>query len=128
MMGSEKSRMIARIVGIVMHILIGGLLLFAGSTKLMGAAPSVKALEQIGMEDNLYLIGAGEVITALLLIVPITSKLGTLMTSGFWGGVICIHMKLHDGYAPYAVFLALTWIAAFLRYPEILLPVSKRPT
>jgi hypothetical protein len=122
MMGSEKSRKIARIVGVVLHVLIGGLLLFAGGTKLMGSTPAVEALSKLGIEDKVLLIGAGEVITALLLIVPWTSKLGTLATSGFWGGVISTHMLQHDSYTPYAVFLAVTWLAAFLRYPEMLLP------
>jgi DoxX-like protein len=128
-MGSSKGWKIARIVGIVIHVLIGGLLIFAGVGKLMGGKEMVEALDKIGMGDKLFLIGAGELITGLLLIVPWTSKLGTLATSGFWGGVICIQMAHpNPGYIPFSVMLAVTWFASFLRYPEILLPVSNRPT
>jgi hypothetical protein len=119
---------VARIAGLVLHVLIGALLIFAGATKLAGATAAVEALSKMGMEDKLILIGAGELITALLLILPWTSKLGTLAASGFWGGVICTHMLQHDSYTPYAVFLAVTWLAAFLRHPEMLLPVPQYGT
>jgi hypothetical protein len=119
---------VARITGLVLHVLIGGLLIFAGAGKLFGGAAMVEALSKIGMGDKLVLIGAGELITGLLLILPWTSKLGTLATSGFWGGVICIQMSQRENYIPFAVFLAVTWLAAFLRYPEMLLPAPRYET
>jgi len=76
------------------HVLIGLVMIGAGSGKAFGFAPPeiVKSMGEIGLGDRMTLIGAGEMIAALLLIVPRTKSLGTLLTSGFWGGVICIHM------------------------------------
>lgn len=121
-MTSPKSRKVARIVGLVLHVLIGAMMIMAGGFKLLGMFPkeAVEEMAKMGVADKLKLIGAGELIAALLLIIPKTTKLGTLATSGFWGGVICIHMTHNDFYIPWAVALALTWVGAYLRHPEML--------
>ena len=81
----------------MLHVLLGGLMIFAGVMKLAGMMPP-EATQKIpaGISDHLKLIGAGELVTAILLIVPITSSLGVLLASGFWGGVICTHMAQGD--------------------------------
>ncbi len=112
----------ARITGLVLHILIGGVMVFAGGLKASGKPPAeiVDNLTKIHLINEMTLIGVGELLAGLLLIIPVTMSLGTLVTSGFWGGVICIHMSQHDGYIPAVVFLALTWVGAFLRNPATL--------
>jgi hypothetical protein len=117
-----------RITGFVLHLLIGGLIIFAGVTKLLDLIPP-EAVEQTvksGLGGKLKLIGTGELITGILLIVPLTSSLGVLLASGFWGGVISFHMSHGESYAPYAVFLVLTWIAAYLRDPLVLSSFTAR--
>lgn len=54
-------------------------------------------------------------IAAVLLLVPLTSSLGLLMTSGFWGGVIYAHMMQGNSYVPPSILLALTWLGGWLR-------------
>jgi hypothetical protein len=107
------------IAGWVLHALIAALLLFAAFGKLFGSIPEevVAQLAELNLDRKLALIGAGEAITALLLLVPWTLSLGVLVASGFWGGVILFHMVQGDGYAPGAVLLVLTWIGAYLRLP-----------
>lgn len=111
-----------RIAGLVLHLLIGALMIFAGSGKVFGFAPKeiVQGMAKYGLGDKLQLIGSGEMIAAVLLIVPLTSSLGVLLTSAFWGGVICIHMAHGESYVGGSVLLVLTWIGAFLRHPETL--------
>lgn len=126
-MTSPKSRKVAGIVGLVLHVLIGGFIIIAGAMKLMGQGlipkDKLEEMAQMGLADKLTLIGAGELIAGVLLIVPMTTKLGVLATSGFWGGVICFHLTHNDAYIPYAVALALTWVGAYLRHPETLVSV-----
>ena len=105
-----------KIAGLVLHVLIGGLMIFAGSAKLLGLFPP-EALAKHGLGDQIRLIGAGEVLTALLLLIPRTSSLGILLASSFWGGAICIHMAHGEPYVFQAVMLALTWVGAYLRNP-----------
>jgi len=112
----------ARITGLVIHILIGCLLIFAGGFKIL-STPTPEVIEEfkkINLVDEIKLIGVGELVAGLLLIIPVTMSLGTLVTSGFWGGVICIHMSQHDGYIVWSVFLLLTWVGAYLRNPATL--------
>ena len=114
--------------GFGLNLLIAALMLFAGSGKAFGFAPPdiTEKMNTIGLGDNLRLIGFGELISAVLLLIPRTAPLGTLLTSGFWGGVICIHMAHHEDFVFPSFLLALTWIGAFLRGSVPL--VTTKPT
>lgn len=106
-----------RVTGYLIHLALSGLIAFAGASKVFGfASPQiVRKMEEYGLGDRLQLIGTGELLTALLVLVPLTSSLGALMLSGFWGGVICIHMAHgEDLMFPSAMLLA-TWIGSWLR-------------
>jgi hypothetical protein len=115
--------------GYVLNALIAALLIFAGSGKAFGFAPPevVEKMSAFGLEDRVRLIGAGELVAALLLLIPRTSPLGVLLTSGFWGGVICIHMAYHEDFIFPSILLALTWIGGFLRGSVPLLAVKPGP-
>jgi len=117
-----------RIGGMMLHVLLGGLMIFAGVMKLAGMMPP-EATQKMpaGIGDHLKLIGAGELATAILLIAPITSSLGVLLASGFWGGVICIQMAQGNDFMMPSVFLLLTWLGAYLRDPSVLYSFTKRP-
>jgi hypothetical protein len=115
-----------KLAGLVLHILIGGLLVFTGSQKVLGLAPP-EALAKFGLGEQVRLIGAGAVLTALLLLIPRTSSLGILLTSSFWGGAICIHMAHGEPYLVQAVLLVLSWAGAYLRNPATLASFSGPP-
>ena len=108
-----------QIAGLVLHVLIAGLLIVTGSQKVLGSAPP-EALVRYGLGDQARLIGAGALLTALLLLVPRTSSLGILLASSFWGGAICIHMAHGEPYVLQAVLLVLSWVGAYLRNPATL--------
>ena len=124
----EKSRKIPMIVGLMIHLLVGGLMIFAGSGKAFGFAPRqiVESMKTYGLGDKLVLIGGGELVTAMLLLIPVTSSLGVLLTSAFWGGVICIHMAHRESYVFPSLLLVLTWVGAYLRDPMILASFTNR--
>jgi hypothetical protein len=104
------------IAGLVLHVLVGGMMIFAGSAKVLGFFPP-EELAKYGLGEQVFLIGAGEVLTAVLLLVPRTSSLGVLLASSFWGGAICTHMAHAEPYLLQAALLVLTWVGAYLRYP-----------
>ena len=64
----------------------------SASAKVLGMFPP-EEINKLGLGDKILLIGCGEIISALLLVIPLTSPLGTLLTSGFWGGAI---LRSHD--------------------------------
>jgi hypothetical protein len=104
------------IAGLVLHVLIAGIMLLAGSAKLLGLFPP-EEVAKLGLSVPIGVIGAGEVATALLLLVPRTSSLGVLLASSFWGGAICFHMSHGEPFVVQSVLLLLTWLGACLRVP-----------
>jgi hypothetical protein len=73
-------------------------------------------------------IGAGEVATAILLLIPRTSSLGVLLASSFWGGAICLHMSRGEPFVLQSALLLLTWVGAFLRVPGMFSSFSASST
>jgi hypothetical protein len=114
-----KSSRVSRIVGLILHVLIAGLLIFSGTFKVLGLLPpeAAEGLAKYGLTGKIQLIGAGELITALLLLIPRTSSLGVLLASALWGGAICLHMTHDEPYVFQSCLLILTWVGAFLREP-----------
>ena len=104
------------IVGWVLHGLVGGSMFLAGSAKIFGLFPPDQ-VAKMGLSLPIQVIGIGELVSAILLLVPHTASLGVLLTSGFWGGAICLHMSRGEPFVVQSVFLLLTWVGAYLRVP-----------
>ena len=106
-----------KIVGIVLNVLVAGMLIFFGSLKAFVSVPPEMAEQfaKYGLQDHVQLIGYGELACALLLVLPWTSPFGALMTSGFWGGTICLLMSHGENYTLNAALLLVTWLGAYLR-------------
>lgn len=109
------------IVGLVLHVGIAGLMIFAAAMKLFGPPPPQDVIDKMGgLAGQMRLIAAGELACAVLLLIPRTSSLGVLLTSSFWGGAICAHMFQGDSYVLQSVLLFVTWVGAYLRVPGTL--------
>ena len=108
--------------GWVLVSLVSAALAFAGAGKLFGFAPPdvVEALTKAGILDRMPLIGAGALVTSLLLFLPRTASLGVLLASSYWGGAILFHFVAGDSFAPPAVLLLMTWVGTALRGPWLL--------
>ena len=111
------------ITGLVLHGLIAGIMILAGSAKVLGLFPP-EAVAKLGLTEWITVIGAGELTTAILFLVPRTSSLGVLLASSFWGGAICLHMSKGEPFAPPSALLLLTWAGAYLRVPGVLASFS----
>src|SRR5258708_39092697 len=104
------------IPGWVLHGLVGGIMLLGASAKLRGLFPP-EQVAKLGLSVPIQVIGAGELVSAILLLVPRTASLGVLLTSGFWGGAICLHMSKGEPFVLQSVFLLLTWVGPYLPLP-----------
>ena len=91
-------------------------MLLAGSAKIFGLFPP-EEVAKLGLSLPIQVIGAGELASAILLLLPRTSSLGLLLTSGFWGGAICLHVSKGEPFVMQSVFLLVTWIGGYLRVP-----------
>jgi hypothetical protein len=105
-----------RVGGWVLHGLIAGTMILAGSAKVFGLFPP-EEVAKLGISLPIQVIGVGELASAILLLIPRTSSLGLLLTSGFWGGAICLHMSKAEPFAMQSVILLVTWIGGYLRVP-----------
>jgi hypothetical protein len=102
--------------GWVLHGLIAGVMILAGSAKVFGLFPP-EEVAKLGLGLPIQVIGVGELVSAILLLIPRTSSLGLLLTSGFWGGAICLHMSKAEPFVMQSVFLLLVWVGGYLRVP-----------
>lgn len=111
-----------KIAGWVLVSLVSAALAFAGAGKAFGFAPPevVEAMTKAGIADRMPLIGAGALVTSLLLFFPRTASLGVLLASSYWGGAILFHFVAGDSFLPPAVLLVMTWTGTALRGPWLL--------
>jgi hypothetical protein len=115
----RESRNWKTIAGWVLHGLVGGIMILAGSAKVFGFFPPDQ-VAKMGLSLPIEVIGLGELASAVLLLIPRTSSLGLLLTSAFWGGAICLHMSKGEPFVLQSVFLLLTWVGAYFRVPGTL--------
>ncbi len=102
--------------GWVLHGLIAGMMILAGSAKVLGFFPP-EEVAKLGLSLPIQVIGVGELASAILLLMPRTSSLGLLLTSAFWGGAVCLHMSKGEPFVIQSVFLLITWVGGYLRVP-----------
>lgn len=102
--------------------LMSALFILSATMKLMASADVeiAKNFVKWGLEGKLMLIGIGELVAALLFLIPRTSSLGVLLLSAHLGGAIVTHMSNTEMFVPQVIMLLLVWFANYLRNPEML--------
>jgi len=106
--------------------LLTALFLMSAAMKFSGGAEVVEAFERFGLEDMRVVIGVGELVSALLYLLPLTSSFGVLLLSAHMGGGIVTHMSNGEGYVFQSVVLVLVWVGQYLRFPGLLNSFSKK--
>ena len=115
--------------GRVITGLIGLMMVFSASMKLMN--PPEVAEQFVGKfgypEDLTLFIGVVEICCVLLYLIPQTAILGAVLLTGYLGGAIATHVRVHDNFIGPAIFGILVWLAVYLRDPRVraLLPVRR---
>lgn len=99
---------------------ISGLLTALFLFSAWGKISKPEMMEQMKLGDwHIYII-IGEIVSALLFLLPKTNKIGTLLLSSYMGGAIIIHMTGALSIVMPSVILILIWVVAYLRNPEII--------
>ncbi len=88
--------------------------------KLTKVSAVVEMFDKWGLSNYVLLIGVGELVSAVLFLIPRTTSLGILLLSAYLGGAIVTHMQNGEPYFGPAVLLLLVWVAGYLRHPELL--------
>jgi uncharacterized membrane protein YphA (DoxX/SURF4 family) len=117
MASQSKAR---RIAAWILSSLITLLFVFSAVMKFLRPPEVIAAVEKWNLKDELIMIGIGELVSGLLFFIPRTHSLGVLLLSAYMGGAIVTHMQNDESYIISSIFLALIWVAAYLRHPELL--------
>jgi len=110
------------IIGWILAALITGFMCFSATAKLglMDFPGKEEMFAAMGLTGNEPLIvGILEVLCAFLFLIPRTGVIGSLLISGYMGGVIATHLE-HDNDLSFAIiFTIVIGITALIRYPEL---------
>jgi hypothetical protein len=109
-----------RIAAWVLTGLLTLLFVASAAAKLARAQAAVETFEKWGLGDYVLLIGVGELLSALLFLIPRTNSAGLLLLSSYMGGAIVSHMQHGEAFVAPSVILVLVWVAGYLRHPEVL--------
>lgn len=119
-----------RIWGIASNVLIflSGLILIASAASKFAHVPRVVTeLSGLGFAGNrLLFIATLEVFSALLFLLPASRSIGLLLVSSFMGGAIAAHLGHGRSILQPGLVLALIWLGAWLRHPEILWSLHRK--
>jgi DoxX-like family len=113
--------------------LVGLLMAFSGIMALRKPPEFVEQFKtKFGYPDDLLVaIGIIEIACAALYVVPQTAVLGAVLLTGYLGGAVATHVRVHDNFVFPVIVGVLVWLGVYLRDPRIraLLPIwrTERP-
>ncbi len=115
--------------GRVITALIALMMTFSATMKFRNA-PEV-AEQLVGKleypEDLTLVLGVIEISCVILYVIPQTTVLDAVLLTGYLGGAVASHVRVHDNFAGAAIGGVLVWLALFLRDPRVraLLPIRQ---
>jgi hypothetical protein len=117
---------ITNIISIVLMVLLSLMLASSAFAKFSGSEEVVNGMTAIGLGGVIFIIGAVELLSVILFLVPRTRKVGFLLLLSYLGGAASI--ELAAGQFPVAlVLIAIAWTAVFLRNRSMFLPAGNSP-
>ncbi len=109
-------------IGWAMTIVLAVLLIFSSFGKFSGAI--ITAMNAQHIQDWIMIIGIGELISAILFVIPKTMRLGTVLLSAYFGGAIMFHMAhpdiAHQGFLGGTLYLIAIWTTAWVRGMDLI--------
>jgi len=115
--------------GTILIYLLSILLVGSGAVKFAHVPQPAAQLAELGFGGgNLTLIASLEVVGAVLFAFPRTRSFGLLFVSAYLGGAVAAHVGHHQFLTSFrpAIVLALIWLAAWLRHPEMLWSITPK--
>src|SRR5206468_648858 len=107
--------MIKKIAIITLTSLTSLLIIGGAIMKIVGVKSVTIPLTKVGVGPYIPLLGAFEIIFAILFLIPITRKLGLLLLSAYFGGAMATHLSHGENAFSPAPLLVLIWIVAYLK-------------
>jgi uncharacterized membrane protein YphA (DoxX/SURF4 family) len=102
------------IIGFVISVLTAAFVGHGAIDKIRGTQESVGNFAYMKLENIRVATGVGELLAAVLLVIPATSLYGAVLMSCFMSGAIALHLSLMGGNKTYIPFLV--GVAAVVGY------------
>ena len=90
-------------------------MIYSAYGKLIDNEETVKQFSNSGLDGWTIIIGIGEAVSAALLLIPKTIRLGAVLLSAYFGGAIMLLMSNGQSFLIPAAFLILTWIITSIK-------------
>jgi uncharacterized membrane protein YphA (DoxX/SURF4 family) len=115
--------------GRVITALVGLMLILSATMKFVNP-PQVaeQFVDKLGYpEDVTFILGIVEISCAILYLIPQTAVLGAILLTGYLGGAIASHVRIHDNFAGALIGGVLVWLGLYLRCARVraLLPIRR---
>jgi DoxX-like family len=127
MMGTQSKAMTW--TGWVITVLICVLMTVSGTLKIVNPPDFAKQFTGVfGYPGDVTLfIGIVEISCAILYLMPQTAILGAVLLTGYLGGAIATHVRIHENFIGPAIIGVFVWLAVFLRDPRVraILPIRR---
>ena len=105
---------ILAIIGLVVSVLTALVLIRGAIDKIIGAEEMKANFSFMKLENIRVATGVGELLAAVLLVIPATSLYGAILISCFMSGAVALHLSLMGGVKTYVPLLV--GAGAFLGY------------
>ena len=96
------------------------MLVTSGAGKILGLEMVEERLNKVGVGKFMLVLGIIELILAFLFISPKTMKISFILLSCYFSGAIATEISHGGNFIVPFIFLAVVWIASFLREKSIL--------
>jgi hypothetical protein len=118
-MGTQNS--VLTWIGWVITGLIGLLMVFSAVMKLSNSPEVTDAVvNTFGYSaDVLPVLAILEICCVLLYLLPQTAVLGAVLLTGYLGGAVATHVRIHDHFIVPVVIGIFVWLALYLRDPRV---------
>ena len=131
---AKKTSSAAKWGGWIMGLLPSLFLLMDGAMKLFKPRVVIEGTAKVGFpEDVIIPLGIVLIASTLLYLIPRTAVLGAILLTGYLGGAVATHVRIHDPIFSHMLFPvyfgALLWGGLYLRDRRVraLLPLRMPP-
>ena len=121
----------ARLTGWIIPGILAAVMIFGGVMQMLKPEDFRKDVEQSGWTIEL-MTPVFFVVTAcfILYFIPRTAVLGAILLTGYFGGAVATHVRIHDPFwFPAVIVCAIFWGCLLLREPRLrpLAPITSPP-
>lgn len=99
--------------------LLGFLVILSGIYKFTGSEKVMTTLEKAGVAQFKNYLGLGEIVFAVLFLIPVTSQIGFLLLICYFSGALAVDLSHKNLFIAPLVILVLIFVAGYLNSPSL---------